>query len=209
MQSMWRIRDGRAPEYIESAMSGMIDRAELTVKRRNRGRNKHGRGHVRIVRCNNCAKTIPKASLIMRPLSKPIFLCPNRCLFVDYGGFSLVLQDKAIKRFRVSNVVEPAAMRDLQEACVFDGYVLPKLYEKMHWCVGCAIHQHKVRVRSRADRKNRAPPQQRFRPREERPGGQAPRPGGVPGGPGGVGGGPGGVGGGFGTGAPAPNVAGT
>jgi hypothetical protein len=37
---------------------------------------------------------------------------------------------------------------------------------------------------------------------EERPGGQAPRPGGV-------GGGPGGVGGGFGTGAPAPNVAGT
>jgi small subunit ribosomal protein S26e len=35
----------------------------------------------------------------------------------------LVAQDKAIKRFRVSNVVELAGMRDLQEACVFDGAV--------------------------------------------------------------------------------------
>jgi ribosomal protein S26 len=57
----------------------------------------------------------------MRPLSKTASLCANRRVSVDYGWVSLVAQDKAIKRFRVSNVVELAGMRDLQEACVYDG----------------------------------------------------------------------------------------
>jgi small subunit ribosomal protein S26e len=95
-----------------------------TVKRRNHGRNKHGRGHVKFVRCNNCAKCVPKVTSDHAPVvQSSLRVRESPCQSVDYGWVSLVAQDKAIKRFRVSNVVELAAMRDLQEACVFDGAV--------------------------------------------------------------------------------------
>jgi len=102
----------------------------MTVKRRNHGRARKGRGRVGIsVVCDGCGCKPPK--------------------------------DKAIKRFQVRNMVDSSSMRDIREASAYDQYVVPKMYLKMQYCVGCAVHRRVVRGRAREARKLRPEPRRR------------------------------------------------
>mmetsp|Transcript_12638 Transcript_12638/g.14493 ORF Transcript_12638/g.14493 Transcript_12638/m.14493 type:complete len:107 (+) Transcript_12638:223-543(+) len=102
----------------------------MTVKRRNHGRNRKGRGHVGTqVVCDGCGCKPPK--------------------------------DKAIKRFQVRNIVDNSSMRDIRDASAYEVYTVPKMYMKMQYCVGCAVHRRVVRGRAREARKIRDPPQRR------------------------------------------------
>lgn len=50
--------------------------------------------------------------------------------------------------------MEQATVRNVQETCVYDTYILPKLYAKMQYRVSCEIHSLVVRVCSCIDRRS-------------------------------------------------------
>lgn len=64
-------------------------------------------------------------------------------------------KDKAIKRFQIKNVIEAAATLDLQEATVYADFQIPKYYNKVVYCISCAVHNRTVKVRSAEQRKVR------------------------------------------------------
>ncbi|AEA38817.1 40S ribosomal protein S26 (nucleomorph) [Cryptomonas paramecium] len=95
----------------------------MTKKRRNNGRSKKNRGHVKRVQCVFSNKLIPK--------------------------------DKGIVRYTVRNIIEASNLKDIQEACIYDSYCLPKMYFKNIYSIEAAIHNKIVRIRSKEERKNR------------------------------------------------------
>lgn len=75
------------------------------------------------------------------------------CIFTG----KLIPKDKAVSRYIVRNIIDSSSLRDVQEACVFDYYSLPKMYFKNIYSIEAAIHNRIVRIRSREKRKIRNP----------------------------------------------------
>jgi small subunit ribosomal protein S26e len=130
----------------------------MTVKRRNHGRNKKGRGHVKRVRCASTAKAIPKDKAIKR------FIV--RCERGEAGrggkrrpGLHASHAKCSSLSLSRRNIVDASSLRDVKEASVYgENFILPKLYIKQYYCVEAAVHQRIVRSRSAEARKNREPP---------------------------------------------------
>ncbi|CUA69004.1 hypothetical protein RSOLAG22IIIB_08256 [Rhizoctonia solani] len=120
----------------------------MTKKRRNGGRNKHGRGHTSFVRCSNCSRCVPKDKAIKR------FTVRNMVESAAVRDIS----EASVYTGTSSSLPPPSSPTQLTQHFIRTEYAIPKLYIKIAYCVSCAIHSHVVRVRSREGRRNRAPP---------------------------------------------------
>lgn len=101
----------------------------MPSKRRNNGKNRCNRGNVGNVTCVNCGRQVPK--------------------------------DKAIKKFQVRDMIDGSSRDDIAKASAFPAgkdFAVPKLYNKMQYCISCGIHNRIVAVRSRTDRRVRRIP---------------------------------------------------
>ena len=84
---------------------------------------------------------------------------------LEAEGVNVIVQDKAVKRFQVRNIVDASSQRDIRDASVYERsgfhsgscveYTLPKLYIKQQYCVSCAVHGRIVRGRKAEERRIR------------------------------------------------------
>merc|ERR1712209_37775 len=122
---------------------------KMTKKRRNNGRNKKGRGHVKFVRCETSAARIPKDKAISKMVVRNI------------------VDSTAYRDLNEASVY----------ASMGQNWAVPKLYLKQYYSVSAAIHLRIVKNRSRAEKRirecpkfNRRGPQNTGKPGQKAPG---------------------------------------
>merc|ERR1712071_642649 len=104
--------------------------SKMTKKRRNNGRNKKGRGHVKFVRCETSAARIPKDKAIRK------YVIRN------------MVAAAALRDLSEASVYATEGQQ----------FALPKIYHESYYSVSAAIHLRIVRNRSTADKRIRTPP---------------------------------------------------
>lgn len=128
----------------------------MVKKRKNNGRNKKGRGHVKPIRCSNCSRCTPKDKAIKRFTIRNMvesaairtFYCVPRLFATDFASKG--------SRNREATASETCHLKpdlltfflptgDISDASVFAEYTVPKMYLKLQYCVSCAIHGKIVR----------------------------------------------------------------
>ena len=67
----------------------------------------------------------------------------------------LVPKDKCIKKFTVRDMVDASSKEDIKAVQVYENFVIPKTYNKLTYCISCAIHARIVRSRAVENRKIR------------------------------------------------------
>ena len=67
----------------------------------------------------------------------------------------MVPKDKCIKKFTVRDIIDGSSKEDIKAVQVYENFIIPKVYNKLTYCVSCAIHARIVRSRARETRKIR------------------------------------------------------
>ena len=133
----------------------------MTKKRRNNGRNKKGRGHVRFVRCENSAARVPKDKAVKKYMVRNM---------VDSASMRDLSEASVYENYAVPKVISyfKHYVPSISKSDVFF-----QIYLKQYYCISAAIHHRHVRNRSRTARKIRTPPPRFGRAQQQQKPGQA------------------------------------
>lgn len=135
-------RRRRQPPSTSSWRTCLADTYFPPLQRKNNGRNKKGRGHVKPIRCSNCSRCTPKDKAIKR------FTIRN---MVESAAIRMMIRahppppQKANALRVVPRTDSFLLPGDISDASVFAEYTVPKMYLKLQYCVSCAIHGKIVR----------------------------------------------------------------
>ena len=66
-----------------------------------------------------------------------------------------VQKDKCIKKFTVRDIIDGSSKEDIKSVQVYENFIIPKVYNKLTYCISCAIHARIVRARSAEARRIR------------------------------------------------------